>query len=70
VRVAAQGAQLGDGVTQEKLDALPKRLVELDGRRAGPIDHGECTDLLTVRVQDVSVRTNADLEGVGCSELR
>ena len=24
------------------------RLIELDGRRRGPIDHGECTDLLTV----------------------
>jgi len=25
------------------------RLIELDGRRAGPIDRGECQDLLTVR---------------------
>jgi hypothetical protein len=24
------------------------RLIELDGRRAGPVDHGECKDLLTV----------------------
>jgi len=24
------------------------RLIELDGRRAGPIDHGECEDLLSV----------------------
>ena len=24
------------------------RLVELDGRREGPIDHGECKDLLKV----------------------
>ena len=24
------------------------RLIELDGRRAGPVDHGECEDLLTV----------------------
>lgn len=48
VRAAAQGAPLGEGVKQEDLDATPKRLVELDGRRAGPIDHGECTDLLTV----------------------
>ena len=24
------------------------RLVELDGRRGGPIDHGECKDLLKV----------------------
>jgi ubiquitin carboxyl-terminal hydrolase L3 len=24
------------------------RLIELDGRREGPIDHGECKDLLTV----------------------
>jgi len=24
------------------------RLIELDGRRAGPIDHGECGDLLSV----------------------
>jgi hypothetical protein len=25
------------------------RLVELDGRRAGPVDRGECTDFLKVR---------------------
>lgn len=49
VRLAAQGVPLGEGVTQEDLEALPKRLIELDGRRAGPVDHGECTDLLTVR---------------------
>jgi hypothetical protein len=27
-----------------------KRLIELDGRRNGPIDRGECTDLLAVRL--------------------
>ena len=26
------------------------RLVELDGRRAGPVDRGECTDLLRVGI--------------------
>lgn len=30
-------------------DTTGMRLIELDGRRAGPIDHGECKDLLTVR---------------------
>lgn len=25
-----------------------RRLIELDGRRAGPIDRGDCTDLLRV----------------------
>ena len=24
------------------------RLIELDGRREGPVDHGECKDLLRV----------------------
>ena len=30
------------------------RLIELDGRRRGPIDRGECTDLLIVGPSDFS----------------
>jgi ubiquitin carboxyl-terminal hydrolase L3 len=30
------------------------RLIELDGRRDGPIDHGECKDLLKVSRYPVS----------------
>lgn len=40
VGASALGAE-GEGSTE-------MRLVELDGRRAGPIDRGECTDLLRV----------------------
>lgn len=32
----------GDGSTA-------RRVIELDGARAGPVDRGECTDLLEVR---------------------
>ena len=31
-------------------ETVKMRLIELDGRRAGPVDRGECTDLLQVRV--------------------
>ncbi|KAH9475517.1 Ubiquitin carboxyl-terminal hydrolase 3 [Psilocybe cubensis] len=45
IRGAAQGAGISEGAkTDTKTSGM--RLIELDGRRAGPVDHGECTDLL------------------------
>ena len=40
------------------------RLVELDSMRAGPVDHGECTDLLVVR------GSSGRFVGIGCLSLR
>jgi hypothetical protein len=40
------GAQDGEG---EIGTGTGMRLVELDGSRRGPVDRGECKDLLTVR---------------------
>jgi ubiquitin carboxyl-terminal hydrolase L3 len=34
------------------------RLIELDGRRAGPIDRGECSDLLQARMLDLGRSLN------------
>jgi ubiquitin carboxyl-terminal hydrolase L3 len=28
---------------------MSMRLIELDGRRAGPVDRGECTDIMNVK---------------------
>jgi hypothetical protein len=36
------------------------RLIELDGRRAGPVDRGACTDLLRVRCVNIHFRTRCD----------
>ncbi|KAF8970947.1 cysteine proteinase [Flammula alnicola] len=46
IRKAAQGEELSDKVKSDKT-VSGMRLVELDGRRVGPIDRGECRDLLT-----------------------
>jgi hypothetical protein len=35
------------------------RLIELDGRRDGPIDRGECTDLLSVSARSSRSRIHA-----------
>lgn len=35
------------------------RIIELDGRRGGPIDRGECNDLLTVSVYHTIDRANS-----------
>ncbi|KAF9552077.1 peptidase C12, ubiquitin carboxyl-terminal hydrolase 1 [Agrocybe pediades] len=45
IRRVAQGADVSEDMVQDK-KSTGMRLIELDGRRAGPIDHGECTDLL------------------------
>jgi len=46
-RKAARGEELSEDAKGDKLSS-GMRLIELDGRRAGPIDHGECKDLLAV----------------------
>jgi len=45
-RKAAKGEELSDDAKGDKVSS-GMRLIELDGRRAGPVDHGECKDLLT-----------------------
>jgi hypothetical protein len=37
-----------DGTSPENAD-VERKVVELDGTRAGPVDRGSCTDLLEVR---------------------
>ena len=37
-----------DGANPKNVD-VDRRVVELDGTRAGPVDRGLCTDLLEVR---------------------
>jgi ubiquitin carboxyl-terminal hydrolase L3 len=46
-RKAAKGEGLSEDAKGDKVSS-GMRLIELDGRRAGPVDHGECKDLLTV----------------------
>lgn len=48
IRNTAQGAPLSDAAAKGEKEGTGMRLIELDGRRVGPIDRGECTDLLTV----------------------
>jgi len=45
-RKAARGEELSEDAKGDKVSS-GMRLIELDGRRTGPIDHGECKDLLT-----------------------
>jgi hypothetical protein len=45
-RKAARKEQMPVSAMLEKTTGM--RLIELDGRRAGPIDHGECKELLAV----------------------
>jgi|ERR1700735_653804 ubiquitin carboxyl-terminal hydrolase L3 len=40
------------GALKTETPAKTMRLIELDGARAGPVDRGECTDLLRVRRVD------------------
>ena len=47
LRKAARGEELSEDAKGDKVNS-GMRLIELDGRRAGPVDHGECKDLLTV----------------------
>ena len=37
------------------------RLIELDGRRSGPMDRGKCTDLLTVSCLECLLLTSTKL---------
>lgn len=46
---AAAPAGAGDAVTESTDNTSGMRLIELDGTRGGPIDRGECKDLLRVR---------------------
>lgn len=46
-RKAARQEKLPESSMLEKTTGM--RLIELDGRRGGPIDHGECKELLSVR---------------------
>ncbi|KIM37413.1 hypothetical protein M413DRAFT_273999 [Hebeloma cylindrosporum] len=46
IRKAARGEDLSEDVKGDKVSS-GMRLIELDGRRAGPVDQGECKDLLT-----------------------
>ena len=61
VRTTAQELSFGkegvrdlkEGMKEGSLDGEQTsgmRLIELDGRRAGPVDHGECKDLLVVSI--------------------
>jgi len=48
---------LKEGMKEGSLDGEQTsgmRLIELDGRRAGPVDHGECKDLLVVSIIIIS----------------
>ncbi|CAA7263835.1 unnamed protein product [Cyclocybe aegerita] len=45
IRKAAEGAELKPEDKEDKASS-GMRLIELDGRRVGPVDHGECKDLL------------------------
>ncbi|KAJ3505176.1 hypothetical protein NLJ89_g7552 [Agrocybe chaxingu] len=45
IRKAAEGVELKPEDKEDKVSS-GMRLIELDGRRAGPVDHGECKDLL------------------------
>ena len=42
------------------------RLIELDGRREGPIDHGECKDLLKVSCLSFSFSSRGGRWSIGC----
>jgi len=53
IRKVAQGGEVTDDM-QEDSKSSGMRLIELDGRRNGPIDHGECKDLLTVSSSCIS----------------
>ena len=44
------------GQTTEIIRSM--RLIELDGGRAGPVDRGQCTDLLLVRCMDECLKTS------------
>ncbi|KJA15436.1 hypothetical protein HYPSUDRAFT_172547 [Hypholoma sublateritium FD-334 SS-4] len=55
IREAAQGGSVSDAARNDE-KSTGMRLVELDGRRAGPLDRGECKDLLTDVAQLVKTR--------------
>lgn len=65
-RKAARKEEISEESMLEETTGM--RLIELDGRRAGPIDHGECKDLLSVRASFVSFLINLYrvLLGFGC----
>ncbi|KDR71856.1 hypothetical protein GALMADRAFT_253635 [Galerina marginata CBS 339.88] len=44
-RKAAKGEDVSEEAINDK-KSTGMRLIELDGRRAGPVDHGDCKDLL------------------------
>jgi ubiquitin carboxyl-terminal hydrolase L3 len=67
------GKEAEDDLEKEREEVAQKlgtgmRLVELDGRRDGPVDHGECKDLLKVsRLFRFCPRTFEFNQFIGCS---
>ena len=57
------GAKLEGDATED--NGSGKRLIELDGTRTGPVDRGECRDLLKVPVS-VSLWLEAAIESWTC----
>ena len=49
------------GVGEQATETIRSmRLIELDGGRAGPVDRGQCTDLLLVRCMDECLKTSSN----------
>lgn len=64
--------QAPDGKAREEeivADDSSQRLIELDGRRVGPIDRGVCTDFLADAVQFVKEKYMAGSESMQFSML-
>lgn len=71
------GEGTGEDIEKEREEAARGsgtgiRVVELDGRREGPIDHGECKDLLKVScpfsLGDSLRDSSIDEKIIGCSQ--